>query len=186
MSGDGGKPGAAPGGNAVGQPSAFVDRLRGRFLARDEDGALVDAFLARRDEAAFEALVRRHGPLVLGVCRRVLGNSHDAEDAFQATFLVLARKASSISKRASLSSWLYQVAYRVALKGRARTATRQRYEQRADQRTTPDPLEELTGQELLAVLDEEMHQLPERYRAPLILCHLESRTCEEAARQLGC
>src|SRR5262245_52262722 len=97
---------------------------------RDSD--LLEQFTHAHDETAFETLVRRHGPLVLGVCRRVLGNSHDAEDAFQATFLVLARKAASICNRASLSSWLYQVAYRVSLKGRAETATRQRHEHRAD------------------------------------------------------
>jgi RNA polymerase sigma factor (sigma-70 family) len=150
------------------------------------DSDLLERFTHAQDEAAFTTLVRRHGPLVLGVCRRVLGNSHDAEDAFQATFLVLARKAASICNRASVSSWLYQVAYRVSLKGRVRAATRERLERRAEQRAAAEPLDELTGQELLAVLDDELHRLPESYRAPLILCHLESRTCDEAARQLGC
>src|SRR5690349_16629728 len=95
------------------------------------DRQLVEAFTTRRDEAAFASLVRRHGPLVLGVCRRVLGNSHDAEDAFQATFLLLARKSRAIRARDSVAGWLYQVAYHVAMRARGQQATRLRHERRA-------------------------------------------------------
>src|SRR6516164_6525835 len=94
------------------------------------DGQLLERFTLRREEAAFTALVRRHGPLVLGVCRRVLHNHHDAEDAFQATFLILARKARAITKQESVAGWLYQVAYRTALRARARAAGRQAREGR--------------------------------------------------------
>jgi RNA polymerase sigma factor (sigma-70 family) len=149
------------------------------------DQQLLDRFTARREEAAFAALVRRHGPLVLGVCRRVLFNWHDAEDAFQATFLTLARKAGAIGKRESVGGWLYQVAYHLSVKARVRAATRQRHEGQVDYRTAADPLEEVTGRELLGVLDEEVQKLPERLRAPVVLCYLEGRTRDEAARQLG-
>src|SRR5262245_35028959 len=98
------------------------------------DGPLLEAFIARGDGAAFAALLRRHGPMVLGVCRRVLGNVHDAEDAFQASFLILARKANSIHKSEAVGSWLYGVAYRVAVKARARSAARQTRERQAGQR----------------------------------------------------
>ena len=160
------------------------------FAAAEQAGQLPDRLLLERftsagEQRAFAALVRRHGPLVLGVCRRVLGNWHDAEDAFQATFLVLARKAGSISKQESLASWLYQVAYHAALKARAQAAARLKHEQRAGREQPPDPLDELTGRELLAVLDEELLRLPERYRAPLVLCFLEGNTRDQAARQLG-
>jgi RNA polymerase sigma factor (sigma-70 family) len=153
--------------------------------ARLPDGQLLERFALHSEEAAFTALVRRHGPLVLGVCRRILHNWHDAEDAFQATFLVLARKARSIAKQESVGSWLYQVAYRTALRARARSASRLRRERQATLPTVADPLAEVTGRELLGVLDEELHQLPERHRAPLVLCCLQGQTRDEAARQLG-
>jgi RNA polymerase sigma factor (sigma-70 family) len=153
------------------------------------DGELLQRFVAGRDEAAFELLVRRHERLVLGVCRRVLRDPHDAEDAFQATFLVLARKAAGISDRESVAGWLYRVAYRVALRARAGAAGRGRHE-----RTTPDlsavPAPDdadraAAWRELRPLLDREVGRLPEKYRVPIILCYLESRTYDEAARQLG-
>jgi RNA polymerase sigma factor (sigma-70 family) len=150
------------------------------------DGELLARFAARREEAAFAALVKRHGPLVLGVCRRVLHDWHGAEDAFQATFLVLARKAGTVDRTGAVAAWLHQVAYRVAIKERARSASRQRRERAAGSERLADPLAEITGRELLTALDEEVQRLPEKYRAPLVLCYLEGRTGDEAARHLSC
>jgi RNA polymerase sigma factor (sigma-70 family) len=146
------------------------------------DGRLLDDFRARRDEAAFEALLRRHGPMVLGVCRRVLRQQEDAEDAFQATFLVLARKAASIRTQA-VGNWLYGVAYRTAMKARAMTAKRRIKERQARQMPRPEPEED--WRELLPVLDRELSRLPDRYRAPVVLCELEGKSRKEAAGQLG-
>ncbi|HEX5269160.1 MAG TPA: sigma-70 family RNA polymerase sigma factor, partial [Gemmataceae bacterium] len=152
---------------------------------RLDDRQLLERYAATREEAAFAALVRRHGPLVLGVCRRVLGDAHDAEDAFQATFLALARRAASVGRRAALGTWLYQVAYRAALLARKQSAVRRHYEGKAAPRGQSDPLAEVRGRELLAVLDEELARLPERLRSPLVLCYLEGKARDEAARQLG-
>jgi RNA polymerase sigma-70 factor (ECF subfamily) len=149
------------------------------------DRQLLDRFATDHEQAAFEVLVRRHGPLVLGVCRRVLHNPHDAEDAFQATFLALARRAGSAGRRASLGTWLYRVAYHTALRARKQTAVRRKHEDQAPPREQRDPLAEVSGRELLAVLDEELHKLPERLRVPLVLCYLEGKTRDEAARELG-
>jgi RNA polymerase sigma factor (sigma-70 family) len=148
------------------------------------DQLLLERFTNDREEEAFGELVRRYGPLVLGVCRRVLGNLHDAEDAFQATFLVLAQKGRTIGSE-SVGGWLYQVAYHVALRVRRRTVSRQQHEQKAAPRAPADPLAEVTGRELLSVLDEELQQLPDRYRTPLLFCHLQGMTHDETARQLG-
>jgi RNA polymerase sigma factor (sigma-70 family) len=148
------------------------------------DRQLLDQFRTSHEEAAFAALVRRHGPLVLGVCRRVLGNAHDAEDAFQAAFLMLARKAHAIRKHESLGGWLYRVAFHAALRARRQAALRRQHERQAGPRASADHFAELTGRELLSVLDEEVHRLPERYRDPLVQCYLEGRTCDEAARSL--
>jgi RNA polymerase sigma factor (sigma-70 family) len=149
------------------------------------DRQLLERFATARDEAAFETLVRRHGPLVLGVCRRVLHDRHDAEDAFQATFLALARRAGSVGRRAALGTWLYQVAYHAALKARRRSAVRRRHEDQAPPRQPTDSLAEVTGRELLVVLDEELQRMPEWLRVPLVLCYLDGRTRDEAARELG-
>src|SRR5262249_4950070 len=149
------------------------------------DAQLLERFTAGRSEAAFTELVRRHGPLVLGVCRRVLRHEQDAEDAFQATFLVLARKGGTVARRGAVSGWLYQVAFHAALRVRTRAATRQRCERQVELPPAPDPLAEVTGRELLAVLDEELQRLPEVQRTPLVLCCLEGKTCDEAARQAG-
>jgi RNA polymerase sigma factor (sigma-70 family) len=155
---------------------------RGHDLAADRD--LLERFATRHDADAFEILLERHGPMVLRVCRRML-NEHDAEDVFQATFLVLARKAASIRKRQSAASWLYGVAYRLTLKARAAAGRRRASEEQRSRRPAHDPLDELTVREGQAILDEELARLPERLQAPLILCYMEGRTRDEAARQLG-
>jgi RNA polymerase sigma factor (sigma-70 family) len=148
------------------------------------DAQLLEAFLARRDGAAFEALLRRHGPMVLGVCRRVLRHAHDAEDAFQATFLVLARKAGSVRSRDVLAGWLYGVAYRTSMKARAMNAKRRTKERQAPVPARPAPADGAL-EELLERLDAELHRLPEKYRVPVVLCELEGRSRKEAARTLG-
>ncbi len=149
------------------------------------DAQLLERFVAARDEAAFEALVWRHGAMVLGVCLRVLRQADDAEDAFQATFLALVRKAGSIGKRQSVGSWLYKVAYRVALRARRRApAGALCAEALADR--APGPEADLLGRELGSVLDEEVSRLADRYRTAFVLCQLEGQTIEAAARALGC
>jgi RNA polymerase sigma factor (sigma-70 family) len=149
------------------------------------DGQLLDSFLGQRDEAVFEALLRRHGRMVLGVCRRVLGNSDDADDAFQATFLVLVRKAATVRPRELVGSWLYGVAYRTALKARALNAKRRTKEKLARQRPPPESPGDEVPDELLARLDAELNRLPDKYRVPVVLCDLQGKTRKEAARILG-
>ncbi len=163
-----------------------------RKLAADQqaaqlsDGELLERFAARRDEVAFEVLVRRHGPMVLRLCRRLLHHWQDAEDVFQATFLVLARKASTIRKRESVSSWLHGVAYRLAAKVLARARQTTPPTLRPDEEPARDLTTDLSWKEVRAVLDEELHRLPAKYRAPLLLHYLEGLTQEETARRLGC
>jgi RNA polymerase sigma factor (sigma-70 family) len=149
------------------------------------DGELLERFLGRRDAAAFAALVRRHGPTVLGVCRRILRNAHDAEDAFQATFLVLVRNGRSIARREALGSFLYGVAYRVALKARADAIRRRHHERHAARRTEEPAAPEAAGDDLRPILDEEVNRLPDKYRRPIVLCYFEGKTYQEAARLLG-
>ena len=150
------------------------------------DGQLLERFARGRDEAAFAALLARHGPLVLGVCRRVLDDADAAEDAFQATFLVLVRRAGSIARPERLGNWLYGVAYRTAVKARGAAARRRAHERRAAGQTAVPAASEPAWPDLRAVLDEELARLTQRYRAPLVLCYLEGKTTEEAARELGC
>jgi RNA polymerase sigma factor (sigma-70 family) len=147
------------------------------------DGPLLARFVACRDEAAFAALVRRHGPMVLGVCLRVLRHQQDAEDAFQATFLVLAHKAASVLKREALGNWLYGVAYRTAQKLRSSQARRQAREKQVDEmphrQVEPHQVEDWRP-----LLDQELSRLPEKYRAPVVLCDLQGQSRREVARQL--
>jgi RNA polymerase sigma factor (sigma-70 family) len=150
------------------------------------DRDLVQKFADERDEAAFASLVRRHGPMVLGVCRRVLGNEHDAEDAFQAVFLVLSRKAASLRWKETVGPWLFGVAHRLALRARQQLQSRRKREALAGERRPGDVVAELTVREAQAVLDEEFARLPERERAPLVLCYLQGMTRDEAAERLGC
>jgi RNA polymerase sigma factor (sigma-70 family) len=150
------------------------------------DSHLLNRFVALHDEAAFAALVGRYGPMVLGVCQRILRDEHDAEDAFQATFLVLARKAGSLRLPGSLGPWLYGVAYRTARKAKALAGARRAKERQVvDVVAVERPADE-SWSELRAVLDEEINRLPARYRTPVVLCYLQGKTNEEAARLLGC
>lgn len=149
------------------------------------DGQLLEQFISRRDEAAFATLVRRHGPLVFGVCRRIIGNVHDAEDAFQATFLVLARKAANIARREAVGNWLYGVAYRTAR--RAKAAATRRWAREKQVNNMPHPMVEPVDciQDLAPVLDEEVNKLADKYRLPLVLCLLEGRPRRQVARHLN-
>jgi RNA polymerase sigma factor (sigma-70 family) len=167
----------------------FVRRLchgQGPGLAAGRgDHELLERFAARGDEAAFAALVQRHGPMVRGLCRRLLGDPGRADDVFQATFFVLARRARSIRKRQSLGSWLYGVARRLGHKAQRDDARRRRHERRAAEDRPRPGSPDAGWAELLVVLDEELSRLPERARAPLLLCYLEGQTQDEAARSLG-
>jgi RNA polymerase sigma factor (sigma-70 family) len=172
---------------AVSQLSKAVQGLRGILVRQDiaglDDGDLVKRYVRRRDEAAFEALVRRHGPMVLGVCRRLLHDSHDAEDAFQAVFLVLVRKASSLRTPGTVGNWLYGVACRTALEAHKAAARRRAKEANVPPRSqTPEE----DWADLRPVLDQELERLPEKQRAVIVLCDLEGKTRKAAARCLGC
>jgi RNA polymerase sigma factor (sigma-70 family) len=168
---------------------SLIREVRRATLLRDggglTDGQLLDCFIERRDEAAFEALVRRHGPMVLGVCRRVLGSVHDAEDAFQATFLVLARKAASLRSRELVGNYLYGVAYRTAQQARATIARRAARERQVEDMPDPHAPPEPPWRELLPRLDQELSHLPDKYRVPVVLCELEGKSRKEVARLLG-
>jgi RNA polymerase sigma factor (sigma-70 family) len=166
---------------------SHLRRLTGRGTGcRLTDAQLLDNFVARRDEASFEVLVWRHGAMVLNVGRRVLRDADEAEDVFQATFLIFARKAGSIGKREAVGSWLYKVAYRAALRARGRAAKRRAREEPADDWPARDTADEVLWRDVRPVLDEEIDRLPEKYRAPFVLCYLQGHTNEEAAEQLGC
>jgi RNA polymerase sigma factor (sigma-70 family) len=149
------------------------------------DGELLERYVARREEAAFAALVRRHAPMVWGVCRRVVPGHQDAEDAFQATFLVLVRKAASVVPRQMVGNWLYGVAYQTAVKARAIAARRQAREKQVTDMPEPQDRPFHSLPDLQPVLDQELTRLPARYRAVIVLCDLEGKTRGEAARQLG-
>lgn len=151
------------------------------------DSQLLEEFLGRDDqsEAAFRVLIHRHGPMVLGVCRRVLGDEHAAEDAFQATFLVLVKKAATLRDRGLLTNWLYGVALRVSNRERARGQRRRVIERDAAEQA-PRPADDSDAGELRGLIDEEIRRLPERYRLPLLLCHIEGLRHDEVAQRLGC
>ncbi|MGP0066676.1 MAG: sigma-70 family RNA polymerase sigma factor [Isosphaeraceae bacterium] len=153
------------------------------------DGQLLDRFVARRDEGAFAILVERHGPMVLAVCRGVLKDMNDAEDAFQATFLVLFRKAGGLRSAGSLASWLYRVAYRIAIRANALAARRRERswedEAMAAEAASSKKAEADPDRELLPMIHQEIDRLPDRYRAPIALCYLEGLSYEDVARQLG-
>jgi len=170
---------------SLGRLVRHIRTLGDAASTNQSDAQLLERFAARRDEGAFTALLKRHGPMVFGVCRRVLRHEQDAEDAFQATFLVLARRAGSRRWRVSVGAWLFAVAQRVALKARTLAARRRaRHTEMVDE-VAAEPAGESPWHELRPILDEELNRLPEKYRAPLVLCYLEGKTNDEAARQLG-
>ena len=174
----------------IDQPRDALRQLRGATLLRDgsemTDGQLLECFITHRDEAAMEALVRRHGPMVLGVCCRVLDHPQDAEDAFQATFLVLVRKAASIAQRELLGNWLYGVAYRTALDARAAATRRRRRERQVAPMPEPEAADRAdVWRDLRPILDRELNRLPDKYRVPIVLCDLEGGTRRDVAQQLG-
>jgi RNA polymerase sigma factor (sigma-70 family) len=163
-----------------------IHHLAAQHNSQATDRELLQRFSSAQDQCAFEALFRRHGGMVLAVARRVLGNSSDAEDVCQATFLLLAKKAGSQRWQPTVASWLFKTAHQLALKARTAAARRARREGCAVPRSIANPLAEITGLELLAVLDEELLALPEVLRAPLVLCYLQGATRDEAAQCLGC
>jgi RNA polymerase sigma factor (sigma-70 family) len=162
-----------------------LDRLyrEGTFTAQG-DAQLLERYLLRRDEAAFEALVNLHGPMVLSLCRRFLRDPRDIEDAFQATFLILARRAGSIRKREVLSSWLYGVAYRVAVRSRSDVLRRRSYETSMSSNDDAAEIHENGVEDVVPILDQELSRLPEKLRAPLVLCYLKECTHDQAAAEL--
>ncbi|HEV3256266.1 MAG TPA: sigma-70 family RNA polymerase sigma factor [Gemmataceae bacterium] len=169
--------------------SEVIQHIRQAVLLRDgagmTDGQLLEGFISRRDVAAFAVLVRRHGPMVWGVCRRVLHNHQDAEDAFQATFLVLVRKAASVVPRGMVANWLYGVAHKTALKARATADRRKMRERQVAEMPEPAVQDQELRRDLQALLDQELSRLPDKYRVAIVLCDLEGWTRKEAARQLG-
>ncbi len=162
-----------------------IDRLYrdGTFTAQS-DGQLLDRYLSYRDEGAFEAIVDLHGPMVLSLCRRFLRDPRDIEDAFQATFLILARKAGSIRQREVLSSWLYGVAYRIAVRARSEVLNRRSVETGVPLLNDPADVASRDEDEIGPVLDQELSRLPEKYRAPIVLCYLKEQTHDQAAAEL--
>jgi RNA polymerase sigma factor (sigma-70 family) len=169
--------------------SEVLQHLRGTAFPPDgaglTDGQLLERYVRGREAAALAALVRRHGPMVWGVCRRVLANYHDAEDAFQATFLVLARKAAAIAARELLANWLYGVAYQTARKARATAAKRRARERQVREMPEPAAAPPDLWPDLRPLLDQELSRLPDKYRVVIVLCDLEGKARKEAARQIG-
>ncbi len=171
---------------AAGQLNSLVRQIERLFNSGSvtgmNEGQLLERFVSKRDEAAFQALVARHGPMVLGVCRQFLRDPNDVEDAFQATFLVLVRKAATLRDRNLLGNWLYGVAYRVAVRARATSSRRHATETPGVEELAVDG--KVGSHEPRPWLHEEIHRLPEKYRLPIVLCYLEGLTHEEAADQL--
>src|SRR5262245_34233812 len=163
-------------------PVSLIEHIC-RAVPSDGDGELLGRFVERRDETALAALVKRHGPMVWGVCRRLLAH-HDAEDAFQATFIVLVRKAGSIKPRGMVGNWLYGVARQVSLQARNTVRRRAREKQVTQMPDVEAPQDKWA--DVRPILDEELSRLPHHYRAVIVLCDLESRSRKEVARQFGC
>lgn len=176
---------------ATGPMNEVIRHLRGAAVACEpawpSDGQLLGCFIHYHDEAAFAAIVRRHGPMVMGVCRRILRNPHDAEDAFQATFLVLVRKATSVVPREMVGNWLYGVAQTTAVRAKVSVAKRRLRERQVVDIPEPEDNQSATDQwsELRQILDQELIRLPSKYRVPIVACDLEGKSIKEAAGQLG-
>jgi RNA polymerase sigma factor (sigma-70 family) len=172
----------------TGQLTTLIQNLRKSAILRDgeslTDAELLSAFISHRDETTFEVLVRRHGPMVLGVCRRLLGNVQDAEDAFQATFIVLVRKGASVVPREAVGNWLYGVAFRTALAARRASLQRGAKEKQVKDMPHPQVDSGESWEGLQPLLDQELNGLPDKYRLPLVLCDMEGRTRREVAREL--
>src|SRR4051794_35361497 len=164
----------------------LIHQLRGTVRPRDgsTDGQLLEEYIRTRDEAAVTALVQRYGPMVWGACRRVLGNDHDAEDAFQATFLVLARKATSIRPREMVANWLFGVAHRTALKAKVMAAKRYAREMQVLTMPEPEAAKQESWGNLNALIDQELANLPAKYRIAVVLCDLEGMKGKDVARHL--
>jgi RNA polymerase sigma factor (sigma-70 family) len=174
---------------AAGQLTGVLHQLRKSMLLRERsnlrDEELLREFVSRRDHVALEAILHRHGAMVWGVCRRVLSHHHDAEDAFQATFLVLVRRAASIASPELLANWLYGVAHQTALKGRATAIKRKGRERQVADMPDPAMLAQEQWNDVLPLLDQELSRLPDIYRAVIVLCDLEGKTRKEASQETG-
>jgi RNA polymerase sigma factor (sigma-70 family) len=173
----------------ISQTSKILEHLRKVVLRHDApeltDGQLLEEYLSSRNEAALAALVRRHAPMVWGVCRRILRNYHDAEDAFQVTFLVLARRAAAVRPRNLVGNWLYGVAHRTALKAATTTAKKRARERQLAQVSEPAVPESHFWSDLEPLLDQELSRLPDKFRVAIVLCDLEGQTIKRAAGRLG-
>jgi RNA polymerase sigma factor (sigma-70 family) len=173
----------------MGQRDRLLEHIRRIALVgigeRRTDGQLLELFISERDETAFALLLRRHGAMVWSVCRRILGNAHDADDAFQAAFLVLVRKADSIRPREAVGNWLHGVACRTALEARGRLARRRAKELSLQDVPLLEDKREEPWQELWPILDRELSRLSDKYRLPIVLCDLEGRSRKDVARQLA-
>src|SRR5262249_55320120 len=171
---------------ATKQLSRVIDTLRNAALPQEgtglSDGQLLESYIRGREEAAFAALVHRHGPMVWGVCRRVLDSHQDAEDAFQATFLVLVRKAAAVTPREMVANWLYGVAQKTALKESATTAGRRGRKKQVTAMPEPALEQQQLWDDMRALLDQELSRLPDKYRAVIVLCDLQGKTRKEAAQ----
>ncbi len=163
-----------------------LHQLTGRCESVITDAQLLQRFVTHGDEVAFELLLLRHGPMVRTVCRRLLRHNHDAEDAFQATFLTLVRKAGGIRGSENLSGWLYRVAYRTALRARRAAARLPLLGSAEPELLAPEAESDLIWRDLRPVLDEEVNRLPTRYSLPIILCYFQGFTHEQAAHAIGC
>jgi RNA polymerase sigma factor (sigma-70 family) len=174
---------------ATAQIGAVIRHIRRARSRQDAagctDAQLLTSFVEAKDQAALEALVQRHGPMVFGVCRRLVGNHHDAEDAFQVAFLVLARKAASIKPRAAVANWLHGVAFRTAMKAKTMMSKRRAREKQVTQMPEREATRPDQWPDLQPLLDQELTGLPENYRLPILLCDLEGKTIKQAAQQLG-